>query len=431
MKDAEPRRWGTVRLFSSAVIDQALLSAASLVVGLLLIRHTSDHDYGYYILVTNAFLLAISLQRAFINPALAVRMARLEGAARGALASGLYREQRTVMRALVAVVAAVVAVLWALGTLDSFLAPLLLVALGAGLLTLDREFLRMALFAYHDPGAVLRGDLPYITLFIVGSGLSTLTPWPTPAAVACIGLAAFLGARLLQRRLRRAAGWNPGPSSGLLAQIAPLTVWSTAGAAVHWTFSQGYSYLVAGVLDVGAVAAIAATRLLMMPVNLLSTGINALMLPMASRWLVERGASHVIRRLSVFALLLGVVAVAYFALMWLLRDWIFAVLLKKEFAERDHLLLLWSAIFLLMLLRDQLMTLLVARERFRALLALTLLSALVSIGTSYWAMLHYGQVGALIGMLTGEILNLAGILMLALQEPESLKTAGNRWPPPA
>ena len=55
-----------IRMFSSALASQALLSATSFLVGLLLIRRTTDLQYGYYILVAGAILLATSLQASFI-----------------------------------------------------------------------------------------------------------------------------------------------------------------------------------------------------------------------------------------------------------------------------------------------------------------------------------------------------------------------------
>src|SRR5690606_11593283 len=59
-----------VRMFSGAVVDQALLSASSLAVGLLLIRHASELQYGYFVLVTSVLMLTTSLQSAFIGPAM-------------------------------------------------------------------------------------------------------------------------------------------------------------------------------------------------------------------------------------------------------------------------------------------------------------------------------------------------------------------------
>jgi hypothetical protein len=41
-----------VRMFSGAVAIQGMLSASSIVVGLLLVRRTSNAQYGYYVLIT-------------------------------------------------------------------------------------------------------------------------------------------------------------------------------------------------------------------------------------------------------------------------------------------------------------------------------------------------------------------------------------------
>jgi O-antigen/teichoic acid export membrane protein len=95
----------------------------------------------------------------------------------------------------------------------------------------------------------------------------------------------------------------------------------------------------------------------------------------------------------------------------LLRDWIFAVVLKKQFAQRDELLMLWGAIFLVMVVRSQLAYLLAAQGRFRVLTLLTLVSAVISLAASYWGMLRFGAAGALVGILIGELINAIGIVV--------------------
>ncbi len=50
-------RGALARLFGSSIIDQALLSAANFAVGLMLIRYSSETQYGYYILAFNAMML--------------------------------------------------------------------------------------------------------------------------------------------------------------------------------------------------------------------------------------------------------------------------------------------------------------------------------------------------------------------------------------
>lgn len=405
-----------VRLFGSAVTTQALLSAASLVVGLLLIRWTTDTQYGYYILASGALVLASSLQNAFFNPALATRINRLDDTGRSNLVGGLYREQRRIAIALGSLAAVAAAALWFVGILDSRTGPLVLATVAAAIALLNREYFRMVLLARRRAYDVLRSDLCHVVLLVGGVLLATLSASPAATAILALGLAGVASGLVLARALRRVEPWNQAGAPGILREIAPLAAWSTAGAAIHWTFSQGYTYLVAGTLDLGAVAAIAATRLTVMPVSLLSSGIGLLMLPLVSRWLHEHGTPRVLRRLLAISMALVGASLGYFALVWLVRDWIFNAILHKQFGQRDELLVLWFVIFLVMVVRDQLIYFVAARGRFRALSALALLSAVLSLTVSYWAMREWGAAGALIGVLLGELLNLGGVVMLSFRE---------------
>lgn len=421
MNDRRQRHFAFARLLSSAVVSQSLLSAASFAVGLILIRGTTDIQYGYYILASSAILLLVSLQNAFFSPPLAIRLTQLDRPGRGELVGGLYREQRRMLPALGVITVVVALGLWYAGVLDARTGPLVLATVTAALAILHREYFRMVLYAHRRPHDVLRTDMFYVVLMVAGVFVATLTPAPAVTAVFTLSLAAVASGILLSRALHRHEPWNIRGAPGILQEIAPLAAWSTAGAAIHWTFSQGYIYLVAGVLDVTAVAAIAATRLLMMPVNLLSTGIGSLMLPLASGWLHRHGILLLRRRLYLFALGLAAATVCYFAVLWFLRDWIFAVVLKKQFMQRDALLLLWGAIFLVMAVRGQLVYLLAAQGRFRVMSLLTLVSAVMALTASYVGMLRFGVAGALAGMLIGELINAAGIVILSFrQAPQPL-----------
>lgn len=421
VNDRRQRHFAFARLLSSAVVSQSLLSAGSFAIGLILIRGTTDIQYGYYILASSAILLLVSLQNAFFNPPLAIRLTRLDRPGRGELVGGLYREQRRMLPALGAITVVTALGLWYARVLDAHTGPLVLATVAATLAILHREYFRMVLYAHRRPYDVLRTDMFYVMLMVAGVFVATLTPAPAVTAVFALSLAAVASGILLSRTLHRHEPWNIRGAPGILQEIAPLAAWSTAGAAIHWTFSQGYIYLVAGILDVAAVAAIAATRLLMMPVNLLSTGIGSLMLPLASGWLHRHGILLLRRRLYLFALGLAAATVCYFAVLWFLRDWIFSVVLKKQFIQRDALLLLWGAIFLVMTIRGQLVYLLAAQGRFRVMSLLTLVSAVIALTASYAGMLQFGVAGALAGLLIGELVNAAGIVILSFrQAPQPL-----------
>lgn len=405
-------------MFGSALIGQVVLSAASFGVGLLLIRFGSERQYGYYVLVTGAIILAVSLQNAFIAPAMISRMTTLGRRGCGALTGGLYREQRQLSLVVGGLSLLGVLLLWQSGLIGRDLALLGVTATLAMLLALQREYFRMVLLAYRHADRVLRGDVVYVVVLLAGVLLAVQGPAGIVAAVAALALAgaALVASLRLSRSLRRVEPWDLKGVPGILRQIAPLGAWSTAGAAIHWSFSQGYGVLAAVTLDIHAVAAIAATRMLAMPVTLLATGIGSLMLPLTARWLVDHGARWVLRRLLWIAGVMALISMAYFGLLWLTRDWVFDVLIRKRFADGDALLLLWSASFVMMAVHQQLLWLLIARARFHALTLLALVSAVVAIVSSYLGMRHFGVIGAPMGILFGETLNVLGVVLLCQRE---------------
>ena len=229
----------------------------------------------------------------------------------------------------------------------------------------------------------------------------------------------LVGARLAYRELARAPGLHGQELSGLWRELAPLGGWAMAGWLVYWSFSQGYNYVVAGTLDLAAVAALNAVRLLLMPANLMVSGIKQLLLPMAARWHQSLGLDPMLRRLLGFAAVVMVLSLIYFGLLWLLRDWVFEVLLKKRFADRDQLLLLWMLMFLISGLRDLLMTGLLVRERFRSMTGLSSVAAVLSLLTCWLGTQYYGVAGAILGLVLGEAINLLGVLWLTIRERRS------------
>jgi hypothetical protein len=90
--------------------------------------------------------------------------------------------------------------------------------------------------------------------------------------------------------------------------------------------------------------------------------------------------------------------------------------LKKSFVERDQLLLAWSAVAMVTLFRDQFMYFLTMRGRFQLTSAVTFVSALVSLGSGFAAMHYVGVLGAPFGILTGELLNVIGMIVFSLRE---------------
>ncbi len=413
-----PARTALVKLLSSALLDQAVLSACSFAVSIILIRHSADHQYGYYVLATNAVLLLVTLQNAFFGAPLVNSLTRTAESEHGVLVTGLLGDQRRYLRWAAGALLAASLLAWIGGLTHGQTAMVLAAFAVLAMTMLNREFFRIVLIARRRTHTVLRADLCFVAILLPGVWIAAHSTAPAVWALLTMCVAAVASGGVLAWAARR-GGLLIGARNaeqGALRRLAPLGAWAAAGGAIHWTFSQGYSYLVAGTLDLEAVAAISAVRLLMMPLNLLSTGLYQLMLPTASRWLHTHGPAVVFRRLLLIAGVFLLLASVYCGIVWLARGWLFGSVMQKDFANRDVLLSLWGGIFSLMVARDQLIFLPVLAERFRQLAGLALGCALLTLAVSYSAMQVYGAPGALAGMLAGEAANLLGVLMLALHE---------------
>lgn len=402
-----------VRMFSGAVLNQALLSAGNFLVGLILIRRTSDAQYGAYVLIMTTIMLLSPLQAAFIQPEMVARMTTYGRPERATLVGGLYRGNLRLALAVGSMGLAASLMLWLGGFVPEGTAAIVAGGAVAVAATLYREFFRMVLMSHRRPFDVLRGDFVYTAMLVAGAICATFTGFPATVAGLTLGLAAVCGSLFLARSLWRFEPWDVPGRAGLLGEMAERGTWAAVGCGIHWTFTQGYSYLIAVFASIAAVAGIAATRLVLMPVVILSTGVSALMLPTASMWLHQLGPRALMRRLALVCLGMAVVTVGYTGVVWLLRDWIFDVILKKHFADRDQVLLLWAAVFTVVAVRDHIIYLLLARGRFHILAWLAFGCAALALALSYVGLQLWGASGALVGMLAGELVNLTGVLMLS------------------
>jgi O-antigen/teichoic acid export membrane protein len=415
------RRGALARLLGGTVLSQAFLSGAGFLVAFVLLRQLGPAPYGFYVLANVTMLLLASLQGAFFLVPLVLALSRSNLAERQSLVGWVGRSRAHLVYALAAAALGFDALAWASGLLASDHALLIMVGGATAVAVLHREFCRGVLQAYHCTGAVLRGDLVYIILLIGGSIGATFLPLAAVFAVASMGVAALVSGQMFARALWRFEPWDREGSRAVMRDISTQGGWAVLGAAVHWSFSQGYTYLVAALLDVRAVAAIAATRLLLMPVNLLSSGVTQAVYPLLSRWHEEIGLREVLSRLLwIVAVLLGL-GLLYAGGVWLLRDWLFEVVLKKTINEHDQLLLLWSGVFMVMLVRDQIGSMLVVRSKLRSLSQFTTVCSVLALLAIWLAVPIWGAKGAVASILIGEALNMAGMLVMLFNEARRTK----------
>lgn len=406
-------RGGLLKQFSTTVVDQVVLSGANFIVGLLLIRRTSDIDYGMFVLVQSAIILLMSGQMAWLSAPLAV-LAPAKPPAQKRLMIGAveYSQGRFLRR--VSMLALVIPLL---GYLLHFWTGLesLVVALGifACWASLQREYLRGVLLIYGRPESMLRADLINVAVLLSGVLIAVYAAKPAVLwAVVALVASALAGGTAARRSLNKDPGFESSDSAPFWKEMRPLAVWATIGALTYWIYNQSYNYVLASRIDLTAVADVNAARLLLMPTIVLTVGVKTLLVPTAAAWLAESSIGRLIRRLLLFATGIAMLDLIYCGLLWFSRDWLSHDLMHKTIGNRDLLLILWAILSLIALYRDLLQTGLFALKKFKSLAGVTAVSAVVSLTITWFGIKSWGPPAALLGQVAGEAINLGGVVVL-------------------
>lgn len=396
-------------------MSQALLSGTNFAVAFLLLRRLGTEPYGYYVLVTTGMLLFNILQGAFFQTRFTAEVSSGQGNIAD-MAGGLIKTRHRLVN-VVAVSIFMACLLAALGGLMPWhIAAFFLVGAVSGYLMMWRDFTRGMLLAHHRGTSVVKGDVIFTALLFLLSVVATYLPSPSLMAIAGIGLASLGSAVKMSRDLWAHSPWSRDVKGTPLLELSAIGGWAAFGAAVHWSFSQGYTYIVAGLLSVNAVAAIAATRLLLMPVSLLSTGVNQSLYPLVARWNAQSGLTYAAKKVVLVSASLMALGFAYAVVAWFLQDWFFLTLMRHDVELRGPLLVYWSALVITMLARDQVGCLLIITMRVKPLGYITFFSAMVSLVAIFLLVPVMGTTGALAGVIVGEVLNIAGMLVVLVKE---------------
>jgi O-antigen/teichoic acid export membrane protein len=402
-----------LRLFSTAILDQMLLSGGNLLCGFVLIRYTSDFDYGLYVLIQSATLLVVSSQGSWTAGPLSVMASRKPPDERRATVGAVTRGQARAVRVLALLALAVPAVGFLIGKLSAVMATVLAIAIVSAWGALRRDHLRNVMLIYSKPHALLRADAFYVGILFGGVLLASFaTKQPIIGATVALAAAGWAGTLSAWRSFAADPGWVAGDGAAAWRELRAFGIWSLLGGAIYWLFGQSYSYVLASRLDLKAVADVNASRLLLMPAFVVATGIQGLLGPTAARWKVQIGFRRLLRRLLLILLLVGSADLLYFGVVWGLRDWLTGDVLHKHIGNRDSLLLLWATVAIIGIIRDILQCSLIALGRFKSMAGQVAISAVVALvlmwfGTSLW-----GAAAVLIGQIAGELVNVVGIAWL-------------------
>ena len=419
MSTAKPATSTAARLahmlgfFGAGVADQVLLSGANFIAGFLMVRYTDDADYGQFVLAQSALLLLVSAQGAWLSGPLSTIVPHKPPETKRVMIGAVRASQARFVRWVALSLLAIVATLYGAGLLSVSLALVIGTTILAGWATLQREYLRSVLLIYSRPHWMLRADAVYVVCLIGGITLAAFLGRPAGVcAILALMVAAWAGMLVSHRMLASDPGWVSSDARPYWREMRALGVWATVGAVIYWLFAQSYNYVLATRLNLTAVAAVNAARLVIMPVFVFSLGVNNLLMPLAANWLAQLGLSRMLRRLMFIALAITALDLVYLGLAWTYRGWLIGSLLHKTIADRDRLLALWACVALIFLPREVLQAGLFALRRVKSMASLIGLSAVVSLSLMWFGIGRWGAAAVLIGQIAGECVNLVGLSWL-------------------
>jgi O-antigen/teichoic acid export membrane protein len=400
--------------FGTGVLDQVLLSGANFVVGFMMIRYTSDADYGRFVLAQSTVLLLVSAQGAWLTGPLTMVAPGKSADAKRTMIGVIKISQGRFLRYASGVALLISVVGYLLRSWNSVIALTVAAAIFASWSALHREYLRSVLLIYSRPHTVLGADLFYIAVLLAGIMLATLARVPDAGvcAVVTLALAGWAGYWAAHRALGHDPGWKSSDPKPFWRELRPLGLWSTVGAVTYWLFAQSYNYVLATRLDLTAVTNVNAARLVLMPVFVFTLGVNNLLLPMAANWLAEFGLQRLLRRLALLVAAIAALDFLYLVPAWFMRGWLIQDLMHKTIGGQDRLLVLWATVAVIFLLREVLQAALFAMGRVKSLARLIGVSAAISLSLTWFGISWWGAAAALIGQVAGECFNLLGLALL-------------------
>lgn len=418
-----------LRLFSTAVVAQGLISGANFAVGLFLIRFAPDPEYGYYVLAFSSMQLLSSAQAAWVAGPLTVLSARETAERARQMVGSVELAHRQLLRWIAPALSVLpVAGAW-IGLWPMHHALIGTAAVVAGWMTLRRELMRTCHMIYARPHSVMRADAAYAgALAALSLCAATLTSAPALFATLSLATAAAVGAFVGRRSFARATGWCSQPKDAVWREMRPLAIWSLLGAVTYWVYSQSYNFILATTLNVEAVAHVNAARLMLMPIVLLMVGVGSLLVPQSARWFNNEGIGVMVRRLWAFLGGLMLLAAIYVGVLWNLRHWIVDDVMHKPIPELDLLLVMWTVQLLLSMARDVFQAGLAAMGHFRSMAWVTGAATVVSLAATWYGISTYGEVGALVGTISGELVSLLGVGAMLLRHGLAARAATGAQP---
>lgn len=385
-------------------LDQAMLSAANFMVGIVLIKFVTKVDYGLYVLAYTIILFIVGLQNALITTQMTVLAPTKPKHEQDEFCNSLCMGQY-----LLYVPAAIIAiiVIIALHYIDAIgdeqrqlAATILMVTMGV----LFREFYRSFFFLKSQSGNVLVIDIVFVATTCVGLLVGWLTYRDQLHIIALytFGLASLASGFVAIARGKFSITFDMQRSLTSLKESFAHGRWALGGIVLSLIQGQSYVYLLSFMSGSARVAEVSAARLFLAPLSLLHMSFSRVLLPKWSFMRQNGETAGIVRMAKKTQILLVAIIVVYIAVVLLAKDNLIDTLFVNDYRNIGLFILLWGVLSVVQTLRSSDSWILQAFHQFKKLTQASVWSTIAALTIGTVMISLYGPAGSLIGMIVAE-----------------------------
>ena len=370
------------------VIDVAALSASNFILSLFVIRELGDSNYAIYMNIFSMLMLLSTLQNAFLNTTLSVKYAKIN-----VHKTKLNKASSLCYVANVVYLIFLVPVIFLMFKLNIFLVISVYLAF---VFYLSRELFRIYNYVFDRRKLIVISALISFMVTLLGLIAPILVDFKVVKLsylYSVIALSGVIGLIILIYRCKFTVP-SAAEIKSTLNDIVDVGRWSSVGSLATWAQNNSYTYLATLIVGLEATAALAISRLIIMPINLVASGIYMAEKPQWAK-LFSIDKKQLTAIMIVFVL-------CYSSLVLIALPLIEALL---KVTINLWILLTWFLACLIQSFKFSNSNILIVSEDFKYMALMGIKVSLLGVLLSTLLGFYFGAIGIVIGFVLGELLH--------------------------
>lgn len=405
-----------------SALDQGMISLINLAVQILLIKNVSKNEFGYYSVAFSIIMYLMSFQNAVVNTPITVSLASKQNDAKNIYLSAVFNGQFYLL-IIICSVGAVISFISKLVGFNSNYSLLSMSIFIGSFGILNREFLRSYFFAEEQPGKVLKLDIYYGLIYI---GLIVLSFFfykiSVPLVLVFMGLAASFDSLILNKSFKYKFSLNEIKKA--YKENWLISKWSLIGITVTHIQGFAYLYVIGIILGEAAMGEVSASRLLLMPLGLITNGWGNVARPYGAKLREQGKLKKFFKNLLIAGFVFPVFVLVLVGIMYMFSDFILTYFFTNYYKKIFEYLLFWAVLSSIGFLQANASYGLQVIKKFKSLAIINAGTMILTVVSSIILTKYFGIKGALTASLIGS-LSFASILWYILYKSIYLENKYN------